>query len=252
MLTNEMIKKSQYEHGYKGFTIIDDNYIVIEGNELDISWIEKTKELRRQGVNYCGPIDYKIKDGVIYLLEYRAPGMEVDLYREYLGRGNTYLSEFNKYLAKLRILNNAPLEQLMHFFDDIEKMRSFGLKPDVCSLSNLFYDEKVGFSFIDVYPGDEQLDVFSIFTILINPKFSISGISLLPLESQEEYNFLITNLYAKIASCLKRFGYPQEDIEEYLKHRYHNFTEDERVPASMINETFKERRQDNCFTVSLL
>lgn len=251
MLTDEMIKKSQTEHSYKGFTVIDDNYIVITGNESAIKWIKKTEYLRKCGVNYCGPVDYKIVDGVVYLLEHRAPGMAVDLQREYIVDGGTYLSEFMNYLANLRMINNAPMEQLVHFLDDIDKMREVELIPDVCSLSNLFYDPEIGFSFIDVHPGNGRLDVASIYKILINGRFSIGGVSLLPLEVAQEYNDLIASLYAKIAICLKKFGYPEDEIKDYLRKDIHNFAEEDIVPGNEIDEIYKERKANTGFVISL-
>ena len=255
MITDEMIKKSKESNNAKGFYVIDDNYILIR-DTLDDSWIEKTKRLRAQGVNYCGPIELKEVDNQTYALEHRARGQMMDITRTIRG-GEDYFHAFEEYMNNLRLLYNAPQEQYDKFFNDIDKMAEEGLIPDVCSYGNLFYDPEVGFSFIDVYPNlrKERLRVDSIFSILLNNKFSISRISLLPEEYGKEYNLMMRELYRKITAGLIKFGYPEDEIKRFVDRALHSFSENECVCQGNIQETFnkrqEERRAQNIFTVEL-
>jgi len=244
MITDEMIKKSKESKNAKGFYVIDDDYILIK-DSVDDSWIEKTKRLRSQGVNYCGPIEYKKVDNQTYTLEYRAHGQEVDLIRTIKG-GEDYLHAFEEYMNNLRYLYNAPQKQYDKFFEDIDKMAEEGLIPDVCSYGNLFYDPEVGFSFIDVYPNvtATRLSVDSIFNILLNHKFEIAGISLLPEEYGKEYNLIMRELYRKIIAGLIKFGYPEQDIKIFVNKAIHSFPESDCVCQGNLQETFNKRKEE--------
>ena len=244
MITDEMIKKSNESQNAKGFYVIDDNYILIRDN-LEESWIEKTKRLRAQGVNYCGPIELRKVDNQTYALEHRARGQMMDFTSTMRG-GEDYLHAFEEYMNNLRLLYNAPQEQYDKFFDDIDKMAEEGLKPDACNYGNLFYDSEIGFSFIDVYPTVQarRLSVNSIFDILLNNKFKISGISLLPEEFGKEYNLIMRELYRKITAGLIKFGYPEEEIKRFVDRGLHSFSETECVCQANIQETFNKRLQE--------
>lgn len=238
-MTQEQITKSLNSSAPKGFVVIDDDYIVIKGSELDLDWIPKTKRLRERGVNYCGPIDYAIYDQKIFLLEHRAKGMVME-YSEYTFNNplnkEIYIEYFNKYMSILRMFANAPLEQYLKFFADIEEMRKELLKPDVCSLSNLFYNPEEGFSFIDVYPGNQRLSIDDIFLILLNGKFSVNGVSLLPKEYSEEYTNLLKIIYEKIIIGLRKYGYSSNEIKEYVDKGIHTFKDNEIVKIEELNE----------------
>lgn len=255
MITDEMIKKSKESNNAKGFYVIDDNYILIR-DTLDDSWIEKTKRLRAQGVNYCGPIELRKIDNQTYALEHRAHGLQMDITKTING-GKDYLHAFEEYMNNLRLLYNAPQEQYDKFFDDIDKMAQEGLIPDVCSYGNLFYDPEVGFSFIDVYPNlrEKRLSVDSIFNILLNNKFKIDGISLLSEEYGKEYNLMMRELYRKITAGLIKFGYPEDEIKRFVDRALHSFSETEFVCQGDIQETFnkriEERRRENFITFEI-
>lgn len=244
MITDEMIKKSKKLNNPKGFYVIDDNYILIR-DDLEESWIEKTKRLRARGVNYCGPIELKKVDNQTYALEHRARGKMLDITSTISGKDD-YFHAFEEYMNNLRLLYNAPQEQYDKFFDDIDKMAEEGLKPDVCTYGNLFYDPEVGFSFIDVYPNVQarRLSVNSIFDILLNNKFRIGGVSLLPEELGKEYNLMMRELYRKITAGLIKFGYPEEEIKRYVDRAVHSFSENECVCQGNIQETFNKRLQE--------
>ena len=163
--------------------------------------------------------------------------------------GKDYLQAFEEYMNNLRLLYNAPQEQYDKFFDDIDKMAEEGLIPDVCSYGNLLYDPEVGFSFIDVYPNvqERRLSVDSIFDILLNNKFKIRGISLLPEEYGKEYNLMMRELYRKITAGLIKFGYPEQDIKRFVDRALHSFQESECVCQGNTQETFNKRIEENLF-----
>lgn len=244
MITDEMIKKSKESSGIKGFYIIDDNYILIR-DTFDENWIERTKRLRERGVNYCGPIECRVVDNQSYALEHRAQGQEWYITKEVNGKGN-YLQAFGEYMSKLMALYEAPQEQFDKFFDDIDKMAEEGMKPDVCSYGNLFYDPNIGFSFIDVYPNPDgrRLDIGSIFSILLNSKFSVSGISLLPEEYGKEYNLIMREVYRKITKGMLEFGYPEQEIKAYVEKAIHTFSESECVPQGESQKEFDKRSKE--------
>ena len=255
MITDEMIKKSKMNGTHKGFVIIDDNYILIEDSKSLINVIPKTERLRTKGVNYCGPIEYRIEDGKYYFLECRAKGhvlrySNVSIsWNENLDVKDSYYAMFEEYMSILRLLAKAPLEQYIKFFKDIDEMRKEDLKPDICSLDNLLYDEKDGFSFIDVYPGNERIKVNDIFHIILNNRFRASvgwgSVSILPANYKEEYFNLIESIISKILTGLKEFDYPEEEVRKFLTQKKYNFEPEEIVEKDNINSKIKRIIDDN-------
>ena len=250
-LTDEIISKCKNSHNDKGFTILDDHYIVICDNLEE--YVEKAKRLHEQGVNYCGPIECKTIDGITYALEYRAPGVEMNHYYKFCDEivksAEEYISFFSDYMNTLKILADAPKKQYFKFFDDIEKMKKEGIRPDYCHYGNLFYDKNVGFSFIDVYPIRDithyTLPVRHIFYIILNPKFNMrtqSGrISVLPQELEKDYNMYIYNIFQKILQGLSQYGYPQEEVKAFIDSQGYSFDEDSCLDKKQLQHMIEEK-----------
>ncbi len=222
-ITDEMLNLAKNSRSTKNFTIIDENFIMIVDNVRHL--IPVCEKLRNNGVNYAGPVDYRIVDGKCYTLQHRAKGIENDISRiTFRNNDNSdYLNCFLRYLNIIESFSAIPLEHFLKFFSDIEMMREENIKPDVCSLDNLFYDKDVGFSFIDVYPGDDRLSISSIFLILLNRKFSINGVSVIPLEYKDRYDKAMKSIFEKIIIGLKRYGYPEEELQEFLQRKIFDF-----------------------------
>lgn len=256
MITDEMIEKSKTAKTHKGFAIIDDNYIIMTEGEGLQEFITKTFRLREKGVNYCGPVECRIENGVCYYLEHRAKG-EVLQYSNYdlpIGKNTNlktnYLNAFKEYMTTLKMLSDAPKEHYIKFFSDIEEMRKENLKPDICSLDNLLYDEEKGFSFIDVYPGNERIKVSNLFRIILNDRFKAkcnwnSSISILPSEYKDEYFSSIENVISKVLVGLKEFNYPVEEIKSFLEQNKYNFSTAEIFESSEIESKLKEIDEKN-------
>lgn len=236
-LTDEIILKCKNSDKPKGFTVLDSNYIVIRD---DIKkFVERSKRLHKQGVNYCGPVDCKRVDGVTYALEYRANGTELSHYYNFCDKlvnsAEEYMKAFLEYMDILKMLANASKEQYFKFFDDIEKMKKEGLRPDYCHYGNLFYDENVGFSFIDVYPIQDiehsSLTVSQIFNIIVNPRFNMitksGSISILPQKLKKEYNMYMSNICKKILTGLYKYGYSQDEIKDFINSKCYSFDEED-------------------------
>ena len=234
-LTDDIILKCKNSENTNGFTILDENYIVIK--DTVEKYIERSKRLHSQGVNYCGPVDCREIDGVTYALEYRAPGVEMSHYYKFCDKpvnsAKEYMDTFSEYINVLHMLSNASEEQYLKFFEDIEKMKKEGLRPDYCHYGNLFYDKNVGFSFIDVYPirniTHYNLPVNQIFNIIINPKFKMQtkagSISVLPQELKKDYNMYISDICKKILQGLSQYGYPKEEIKAFIDSKCYYFDE---------------------------
>lgn len=253
-LTDDMISKCNNSDNTKGFTIVNENYIVIKDDVTE--YIERTIRLHNQGVNYCGPVDCKKIGKVTYALEYRAPGVEMSHYYKFCDKqvnsAKEYMDAFSEYISVLHMLSNAPEEQYLKFFEDIEKMKMEGLRPDYCHYGNLFYDKNVGFSFIDVYPirniTHYTLPVNQIFNIIINPKFRMAtksgSISVLPQEFESDYTLYISDIGKKILQGLSQYGYPEEEIKAFIDSKCYNFDEnaclDEEQLQHMIEDMNKE------------
>ena len=249
-LTDEIILRCKNSNNTKGFTILDENYIVIKDNVKE--YVEKTKRLHAQGVNYCGPVDCKTIDGITYALEYRAPGFEMNHYYKFCGETVTsseeYISFFSDYMNTIKMLSDAPEEQYLKFFDDIEKMKRERLRPDYCHYGNLFYDKNVGFSFIDVYPIRDithyTLPVVQIFYIILNPKFKMKtkseSISVLPQELKKDYNMYISNICKKILQGLSQYGYPKEEIKAFIDSKCYSFDEDSCLDKEQLQHMIEE------------
>jgi hypothetical protein len=243
-----MIVDAKLNWGGKCFKIINDDYILIsEGSSL-ISRIEKCNRLRKQWVNYCGPISYKEYDWKYYFIEHRAPWLKLDFYDSH---DNIKIDEaFKKYFSYLELLSKAPQKLYNKFFSDIEAMRKESLRPDYCSLWNLFFDPQVWFSFIDVYPcnirhWDARLSVSNIFNIILNPKFSYKNLVIIPKEEVDKYNETIKIIYDKIITWLKAYGYPDEEINSYLNSKKHIFSDEECIDYNDIEKYIKEHYNPN-------
>ncbi len=258
-LSDEIILKCKNSNKPKGFTIIDENYIVIRDDIEE--YIDKSKRLHEQGVNYCGPVDYRKVDGVPYTLEYRAHGTEMSHYYVFcdklVNNAEEYMNTFSEYMGVLQMLSHASEKQYLKFFDDIEKMRKEGLIPDYCHYGNLFYDKDVGFSFIDVYPTRDMthstLPVNEIFNIIINPKFRMrtrsGSLSILPQELKEDYNIYMSDICKKILTGLYQYGYPQEEIKRFIDSKSYSF--DENVCLNREELQHKIEEMNNVKEISL-
>lgn len=258
-LTDEIILKCKNSNKSKGFTIIDENYIVIKDEIKE--YIEKSKRLHEQGVNYCGPVDYRKVDGVPYVLEYRAHGTEMSHYYnfcdKFVNSDKEYLDMFSEYMGVLQMLSQAPEEQYLKFFDDIEKMKKEGLKPDYCHYGNLFYDKDVGFSFIDVYPvrdeADSSIPVNQIFNIIVNPRFKMrtksGSLSILPQELKEDYNIYMSDICKKILAGLYQYGYPQEEIKKFVDSKCYSFNETDCLSQEELQHKIEEMNKAKDFSL---
>lgn len=250
-LNKELVEKAINYGTGKSFYVVNDDFIVIRESDDFIKYIEKTKNLRKIGVNYCGPVDYMEFNKRFYFLEHRAHGFEMDFssYEVDLTKEN-YLKCFACYMKTIRLLNIISDNHLDKFFNDIEKMREYYIVPDICSFTNLFYDEKEGFSFIDVYPGNRKLSVSEIFLILLNGKFSVGNLSVIPCEYVHEYNSIMINLYSKIIKKLRKYNYSSEEIDAYVKKGVHIFKKEEQVEINDLNiviAEFKEKTKNIIF-----
>lgn len=258
-LSDEIILKCKNSNNPKGFTILDENYIVIRDDIEE--YIEKCKRLHEQGVNYCGPVDYRKVDGVPYTLEYRAHGTEMNHYYDFCDKlvnsAKEYLDTFSEYLRVLQMLSLAPEKQYLKFFDDIEKMKKEGLKPDYCHYGNLFYDKDVGFSFIDVYQirdiSHSPLPFNQIFNIIVNPRFKMrtksGSLSILPQELKEEYNIYISDICKKILTGLYKYGYTEEEIKRFIDSKCYSFDETDCLSQEELQHKIEEMNKVKDFSL---
>ena len=231
---------------------INDKLILISGGE-SLKWeIEKCYRLRTKWVNYCGPIASKEYNWQCYFLEHKAPWMELNFY-DYNGN-ISYKDAFDKYFSYLQLLSDAPQEQYNKFFQDIEEMKNESLRPDYCSLWNLFYEPQIWFNFIDVYPcnvrpWDSKLSVSNIFTILLNPKFTYKNLHVIPMEELKRYNETIKIIYNKIINWLILFKYSEDEINIYLNGKHHEFSDDECVYYKDIEKHIEEHYDKNAIII---
>lgn len=250
-LSDEMIEKCKRNRNNKGFTILDDNYIIIRGDNIE-EYVAKCKRLHENGVNYCGPVAFRKVDGIPYALEYRAKGCEMSHYYRFcdslVSSAENYVDAFSDYMETLKMLSNAPEEQYLKFFDDIERLKEEGLRPDYCHYGNLFYDENVGFSFIDVYPVRDiehsRLPVQQIFNIIVNPRFCMGtksgSLSVLPQEQKNDYNMYMSDICKKILVGLHQYGYPPEEIKKFISSKCYSFDEDSCLSQTELQHKIEE------------
>lgn len=242
-ISDNLIEKAKSSTNHKGFTVINDKFILIEDDKSLIWDIEKCKRLRENSVNYCGPISYKEYDWNYYFVEHKAPWIQLDYYN-YDGK-IPYNEAFKKYFSILELLSKASQKQYYKFFNDIKAMQKESLRPDYCSLWNLFFDPDVWFSFIDVYPcnirpWDEKLSLDNIFNMILNPKFSYKGLYIIPKEEVDKYNKVIKVIYDKIILALKAHDYSDDELEKFLKKGKHVFSDDECINYKDIEKYIKE------------
>ena len=242
-ISDNLIEKAKLSTNHKGFTIISDKFILIKDDKSLIWDIEKCKRLRENDVNYCGPMSYREYDWNYYFVEHKAPWMQLDYYN--YDDKISYNEAFKKYLSILELLSKAQQEQYDKFFSDIEAMQKESLRPDYCSLWNLFYDSDVWFSFIDVYPcnirpWDGKLSVENIFNMILNPKFSYKGFDIIPKEEVDEYNKVVGIIYDKIILALKAHNYSDNEIEKFLKKKKHVFSDEECISYNYIEKYIRE------------
>jgi len=251
--SDELLKMSVSSNNSKHFIIVDDNYVILEDGESLINEIDKCKRLRKNWVNYCWPISYREFDWKYYFLEHRAPWLQLDFFDYY--DKIPYSEALNRYFSFLDLLSKAPQKHYDKFLKDIELMKTESLKPDCCSLWNLFYDTKVWFSFIDVYPcnirqNDSRLSVSNIFKVILNPKFSYKDCHVIPKEELDRYNEYIKIIYVKILNSLKKFGYSDKEIRSFLDKKEHIFSESECVSYDNVDWYIKEHYDPFSFVIS--
>jgi len=251
--SDELLRMSISSNNSKHFVIIDDNYVILEDSESLVNEIGKCKRLRKNWVNYCWPISYREFDWKYYFLEHRAPWLQLDFFDYY--DKIPYSEALNRYFSFLDLLSKAPQKHYDKFLKDIELMKTESLKPDCCSLWNLFYDTKVWFSFIDVYPcnirqNDSRLSVSNIFKVILNPKFSYKDCHVIPKEELDRYNEYIKIIYVKILNSLKKFGYSDKEIRSFLDKKEHIFSESECVSYDNVDWYIKEHYDPFSFVIS--
>lgn len=251
-IPDEMVNEAKSLNNIKYFMIINDKYILIKDGKSLIWDIEKCNRLREKWVNYCGPVSYREVGWDYYFIEHKAPWVQLQFY-DY-DRDTPYTEAFKKYLSYLELLANATQEQYNKFFDDIELMKKESLKPDCCSLWNLFFDSETWFNFIDVYPcnihpNDSKLSVSNIFKIILNPKFSYQSCNVIPSEELDKYNELIKIIYGKILTSLRSHQYPEDEIIEFLNKKMHFFSDKDCIEYKDIEKYIKEHYNPYVITI---
>jgi len=224
---------------------IADDFVLKKDDESVIWSIDKCNHLRHKWVNYCGPIAYKEHNWEYYFLEYKAPWEELNFHS--YGDNMSYKDAFDKYFSFLTLLSDAPQDRYNKFFQDIKEMERESLRPDCSNLWNLFFDPYVWFSFINAQAcnngSNSRLSVESIFNMILNPKFSYQGFSVLPKEEVNRYNKTISIIYGKIKKSLELYNYPDDEIDRYINQEMHTFPVEECINYKDIEKYIEKCRQ---------
>ena len=193
-------------------------YMIRPGDYADE--IEKTKRLRKKGVNFAGPIEQeKLEDGRIVVKEYLAKGQSFEkMIGEYKFSAALPLKEiisnytmfFRQYLVEIKLRAVADQSVYDKLFSDIVEMNKENLSVDVCHLGNLFFDADAGFSIIDAYPYDYLPDLKLLFRLIIG---DIPGI--MCIDNHRELSCCVP------AECYDEFmAYIDMIISKYLMAAY--------------------------------
>lgn len=134
-------------------------------------------------------------------------------YRSYLEEDQT--DELNKMLDYIQKLSNAPQSYFDKYVSDYLSIVKSGVMVDPSKKSNFFYDEKLGFSFIDLRNVmDNFNDKYLIMEILspINPPFLSADNNSADVVSK--YNTSTANLLLKMNNALLSNSFTQEQIDD--------------------------------------
>lgn len=99
-------------------------------------------ELQADGVNVIPIMAFRCENGNGYIVQQRAKGTE--LYDRHKTNEKSYVIE------RVKLLSNAPQEHFNKFVADAIRIIVAGVIVDFAGKDNFFYDEKVGFQFIDL------------------------------------------------------------------------------------------------------
>ena len=122
------------------------NFRNVTNQDTDLKHLERLAvtflDLKAQGVNVVPILAFQSDDGNGYIIQLRAKGAE--LYDRDRVSDKEYIIE------RIDQLSNAPQVHLDKFVADAIKIMDAGAIVDFVGKDNFFYDETVGFQFIDL------------------------------------------------------------------------------------------------------
>ncbi len=118
----------------------------IETQDTDLKHLERLAEtlldLQVNGVHVVPILAFQCCDGNGYIIQPRAKGAEM--------YDRARLSDKDYMLGRVELFTHAPQQHFDAFVTDIIKMTNAGVLIDFVGKDNFFYDESIGFQFIDL------------------------------------------------------------------------------------------------------
>jgi hypothetical protein len=157
--TKNMINEKRGDNGFQNTkTFLFDEYAVLQTQNMnfrnvdtqdhDLKHLERLAvtllDLKAQGVNVVPILAFQSDDGNGYIIQPRARGAEL------YDRDKIEASDKEYVLERVKFISNAPQEHFDKFTEDALKIIDAGVIIDSAGKDNFFYDEAVGFQFIDL------------------------------------------------------------------------------------------------------
>ena len=127
------------------------NFRNVTTEDMDLKHLERLSktilDLQAKGVNVVPILAFQSDDGNGYIIQSRAKGAE--LYDRHRMNDKEYV------LGRVELLSHAPQEHFDKFIADIIEIIDAGVLIDCWGKDNFFYDETIGFQFIDMNAHDD-------------------------------------------------------------------------------------------------
>ena len=228
-------------------TVIDDDYVLIKKtmpctDQEFPKYFENLRKAKESGINVCTIVDYRfIEDKksvfnsggkeVSYTTgvfieerakgssnpEHKKPIKDCDSLREYINTCEEYITDLEKRASADQNIFDKLVSDYVGLF-------KFGLNPDP-KPTNFFFDEKEGFTIIDVIDVENKSNEYlsryllgAVFGYGIPVSYSLGDTSGVLTESwYERYNKASEEIFKKVITSIKKLGledeYTKKDLE---------------------------------------
>ena len=205
-------------------------------------YINLIKKAKNEGVNIATVIDYKLIDGTTQtfqngktsyttgvFLEERAKGNQMPEYHGPAKSSNdlwNYCKVVKEYIDELE--KKASVDQSIYdkFLQDYLRLNELSITPDP-KPSNFFFDEKEGYTIIDVIDIKNNTNEFLV-RYIFSGVFGY-GLPVIYLSNENYYSFINTSLYKryeeacrlvfeKVINSAKKYGIETKYLIEDLKN----------------------------------
>lgn len=276
-LTDELFEKGKHQDCI--CTIIDDDYVLLKKtmpctDDYLNTYISNINKAKESGINIAGIVDYKFIDGTTetygesgntrsyttgVFIEDRAKGSLCPEFKKEIQSSDDlkeYINTCNQYLIELEKRANADQKIFDKLVLDYYNIYKFDLCVDPKPL-NFYFDEKKGFTIIDVIDVPFRTNEFfashicgAVFGYGVPHSYQLGEYTSVLSQSQfNKYNELYEVIISKIEQAILNLNlvdeYTYKDLEQSkqlfsIKNKYTNVIPDDQL-EDYINSFHQQR-----------